>query len=58
MMADNQNLIRLNFHIDAKQKARLERLSEQTDRPVAAMLRRAIEAYLDEEEATLRRKKG
>jgi predicted DNA-binding protein len=50
------NLIRLNFYIDAKQKARLEKLSEQTDRPVAAMIRRAIEGYLDKEESALRGK--
>lgn len=52
------NLIRLNFYIDAKQKARLEKLSAQTDRPVAAMIRRAIEGYLDKEELALRRKKA
>jgi predicted DNA-binding protein len=52
------DLIRLNFHIDRKQKARLEKLSEQTDRPVAAMLRRAVEAYLDTEEALLRKRKS
>jgi predicted DNA-binding protein len=55
---DGSQMIRLNFYIEPEQKARLERLSEQTDRPVAAMLRRAIESYLDEEEAMLRRRKG
>ncbi len=53
-----ENLIRLTFYVDAKQKARLEKLSEQTDRPVAAMIRRAIESYLEEEEALLRRRKA
>ena len=52
-----ENLIRINFYIDGKQKARLEKLSEQTDRPVAAMIRRAVEAYLEQEEAVLRRMK-
>ena len=55
---EDQDLVRLNFHIDKKQKARLEKLSEQTDRPVAAMLRRAIDAYLDAEEAGLKKRKG
>ena len=52
-----EKMRRLNFYIDDKQRTRLEKLSEQTDRPVAAMLRRAIEAYLDAEEALLRRRK-
>lgn len=52
-----ENLVRMTFYVDAKSKARLEKLSEQTDRPVAAMIRRAIDAYLDEQEAALRRKK-
>jgi predicted transcriptional regulator len=57
-MPEDQELVRLNFHIDKKQKARLERLAELTDRTVAKMLRRAIEAYLDQEEAILRRRKA
>lgn len=52
-----ENLIRITFYVDGKAKARLEKLSEQTDRPVAAMIRRAIEAYLDQEEASLRKRK-
>ena len=32
-------------------------LSVHTDRPVAAMIRRAIERYLDAEESTFRTKK-
>jgi predicted DNA-binding protein len=52
------NLIRLNFYIEPKQKDRLERLSKQTDRSIAAMLRRAIDAYLDAEEAGLKKRKG
>jgi predicted transcriptional regulator len=48
----------LNFYIEPKQKDRLEKLAKQTDRPVAAMLRRAIDAYLDAEEAVLKKRKG
>jgi len=48
---------RLNINITEEQKARLDKLSEQTDRPVAAMLRRAIDAYLEQEEAAQKRKK-
>jgi predicted DNA-binding protein len=48
---------RLNINIPTEQHARLEKLSELTDRPVTAMVRRALAAYLDEEEAALRKRK-
>jgi predicted transcriptional regulator len=52
-----ENLIRMTFYIDPDLKARLEKLSEQTDRTVAVMIRRAIEAYLHVEETAQKRKK-
>jgi predicted DNA-binding protein len=48
---------RLNINIPTEQHERLEKLSELTDRPVTAMVRRALAAYLDEEEAALRKRK-
>jgi predicted DNA-binding protein len=52
-----ETLTRVTLYIGARQKAQLEKLSEQTDRPVAAMIRRAIDAYLDQEEAVLKKRK-
>lgn len=52
-----KGMTRLNINISTEQNARLEKLKEQTDRPVAAMVRRALEAYLEKEEAELRKKK-
>jgi predicted transcriptional regulator len=53
-----EGFIRLNFYIDPEHKARLEKLADQTDRTVAKMIRRAIEAYLDAEEAIQRKRKA
>jgi len=48
---------RVTFYLDADLKTRLDNLAEMTDRTVAKMMRRAIEAYLGVEEEALRRKK-
>jgi predicted transcriptional regulator len=48
---------RVTFYLDPDLKTRLDDLAEQTDRTVAKMMRRAIEAYLDVEEEALRKRK-
>jgi predicted transcriptional regulator len=57
MAKKDENMIRVTFYLEPDLKSRLDKLSEQTDRAVAKMMRRAIEAYLDLEEAALRKKK-
>jgi ribbon-helix-helix CopG family protein len=57
IMPEKENMVRLTFYMEEKAKARLEKLHELTDRSVAVMIRRAIDAYLDAEEAALRRRK-
>ena len=38
--------IRMNIYLTAKQKASMEKLSERTGAPVAELVRRAIDSYL------------
>jgi len=54
---DEENMTRVTFYLDTDLKMRLDTLAAQTDRTSAKMMRRAIEAYLDSEEAALRKKK-
>jgi len=48
---------RLNLTVTPLQKERLVKLNEQTDKPISSMIRRAIDAYLEIEEADLKRRK-
>jgi predicted DNA-binding protein len=48
---------RLNLTVTPLQKERLVKLNEQTDKPISSMIRRAIDAYLELEEADLKRRK-
>jgi predicted DNA-binding protein len=48
---------RLNLTVTPLQKERLVKLNEQTDKPISSMIRRAIDAYLEIEEAELKRRK-
>jgi predicted DNA-binding protein len=52
-----EDMVRMTFYIGPDSKTRLENLSKQTDRTVAIMIRRAIDAYLEAEEAALRKRK-
>jgi predicted transcriptional regulator len=54
---EKDNKTRVTFYLDPDLKLRLDKLAAQTDRTAAKMMRRAIEAYLDEEEARLRKMK-
>jgi predicted DNA-binding protein len=38
--------LRTNIYLDRRQKVRLDKLSAKTGAPVAALIRRAIDAYL------------
>jgi predicted transcriptional regulator len=51
------DMVRVTFYVETRSKLRLEKLAAQTDRSEAIMVRRAIAAYLDAEEAALRQKK-
>jgi predicted DNA-binding protein len=48
---------RLNINIPAEQYARLRKLNEQTELTITVLVKRALAAYLDSEEAALRKKK-
>lgn len=45
---------RTNVHMTDQQRSRLQQLSEKTGLNVAEHVRRAIDHYLDTEEATMR----
>ena len=48
---------RINISINESQRAGLEKLSERTGAPMAEVVRRAIDAYLDAQDATVKKRK-
>jgi predicted transcriptional regulator len=52
-----EEMVRVTFYVEAKNKRRLEDLAAQNYRSEAIMVRLARAAYLDEEEAALKKTK-
>lgn len=57
MARKKEDLVRVTYYVEVKNKKRLESLSARTYRSEAIMLRLALAAYLDAEEALLGKKK-
>ena len=57
MAKKKEELVRVTFYVEVKNKKRLESLSARTYRSEAIMVRLALAAYLDAEEAALGKKK-
>lgn len=49
---------RVNYHVTDEQRERLKTLAEATGRPVAELVRVAVDAYLDKEEKRRSRKES
>lgn len=51
-------MIRVNYHLTEEQISRLKALSEKTGLSVAELIRRAVDAYLEQDEKRAKREGG
>jgi hypothetical protein len=56
-MPNIQQKIRMNIYLDTRQKAGLETMNKKTGAPVAELVRRAVDAFLESDRKQGERKK-